>query len=171
MKKTILISLATLAIILSTTFALRSQPAAKNLQNATYYINGEPVTLRDGVSDAPSAPNSASRTVTRYFGNEAYLDLNKDGRQDTAFLLIQETGGSGTFYYLAAALNTEHGYLGSKAVLLGDRIAPQSTSPSPKGRVIVNYSERKEGEAFSVAPSVGASVTFVFDPKNLEFSR
>jgi len=42
-------------------------------------------------------------------------------------LLTQETGGSGIFYYVAFALNTENGYAGGRTVLLGDRIAPQTT--------------------------------------------
>ena len=44
-------------------------------------------------------PEGASDTVTtRVFGNEATGDLDGDGKPDTAFLLTQETGGTGVFF-------------------------------------------------------------------------
>ena len=100
---------------------------AADPKNAEYMIEGERVKLKNGITETAAAPDSASKVVTRYFGNEFVLDLNDDGREDTVFLLTQETGGTGTFYYVVAALNTERGYIGSEALLLGDRVAPQIT--------------------------------------------
>ena len=126
-------------------------------KNATYLIDGKPVTLVDGVSEVETAPGSASKTVTKYFGNEAKGDLNGDGTPDLAFLLTQEGGGSGTFYYVVAALQSADGtYTGTNGVLLGDRIAPQTTEYRD-GEVIVNYAERAVGEPMSTAPSIGVS--------------
>ena len=68
---------------------------------------------------------SASKIVTRTFGNEATDDLNGDGKPDAALLLTQESGASGTFFYVVAALQTENGPVGTNAIFLGDRIAPQ----------------------------------------------
>jgi hypothetical protein len=73
--------------------------AAKDHKNAEYVIDGRRVKLEDGISEAISGPGSASKIVTRYFGNEVYKDLNDDGREDIVFFLTQETGGSGTFFY------------------------------------------------------------------------
>jgi hypothetical protein len=41
---------------------------------------------------------------------------------DTVVILVNQPGGSGTFYYLAALLNTTAGLTVTPAVLLGDRI-------------------------------------------------
>lgn len=67
-------------------------------------------------------------------------------------------GGSGTFYYAAAALSTGSGYQGTNAILLGDRIAPQSTQIE-NGVIVVNYADRNPGEDFSVQPSLGMTKT------------
>ncbi len=136
----------------------QTQPAATP-KDATYQIEENPVTLVNGLSEVEAAPGSASKTITRYFGNEATGDLNGDGKPDVALLLTQESGGSGTFFYAAAALQTEGGYVGTNAILLGDRIAPQPTTIQ-NGTIVVNYAERKPGEPFTAAPSVGVSQYF-----------
>jgi hypothetical protein len=119
-------------------------------------IEGRAVTLVGGLSDVPAAPGSASRVVTRYFGNEATGDFNGDGQPDVGFVLTQSPGGSGTFYYAAVALRTPAGYVGTNAVLLGDRIAPQTTE-ARDGTLIVNYADRRPGEPMTARPSVGVS--------------
>jgi heat shock protein HslJ len=139
-------------------------------KNATYQINGMSVTLKDGVSEVEAAPGSASKIITKYFGNEVRHDFNGDGREDVAFILTQETGGSGTFYYVVAALNTEKGYIGTNdAFLLGDRIAPQTTEMGKGYVVVVNYADRKLGEPFTTRPSLGKSVWLLLDPQTMKF--
>ena len=127
-----------------------------NHKNATYQIEGQAVTLVDGLSEMDFAPGSAGKLVTRYFGNEAIADLNGDGYDDVAFLLTQNSGGSGTFFYVVVALQSGSAYLGTNAVMLGDRIAPQTTGIE-NGVVIVNYADRNPGEPFSIQPSLGVS--------------
>ena len=129
-------------------------------KNATYTIDGTPVTLVNGVSETPAAPGSASMVTVKYFGNDAKGDLNGDGIDDVAFLITQNSGGSGTFYYVAAALqNSAGGYTGTNAMLLGDRIAPQTTEIRD-GEIIVNYTDRKPGQPMTTKPSVGVSKYF-----------
>jgi hypothetical protein len=140
--------------------------ASRDPRNATYAINGQPVTLVNGAAEEPAAPGSAEKIVTRYFGNAAEVDLNDDGRMDSAFLLTQITGGSGTFFYVAAALQNPAGtYQGTNAIFLGDRIAPQSTNidPNNPAQFIVNYADRAPGEPMSAQPTQGVSKTFKFD--------
>jgi hypothetical protein len=103
-----------------------------------------------------AAPGSASKVVTRIFGNDASGDLNGDGQADIGFVLTQSTGGSGTFFYAAVALRSGSGWTGTNAVQLGDRIAPQP-SQVRDGVLIVNYAERKPGEPMTASPSVGMS--------------
>lgn len=133
-------------------------------RNATYLIEGVPVTLVNGVAETPAAPDSASVIHTEYFGNDISYDFNHDGRMDTAFLLTQSTGGTGVFYYVVAALNAPPGYVGSEGVRLGDRVAPQSTSLSTReGVIAVHFVDRLPSEPFSVTPSVGKTLYVAFD--------
>lgn len=118
-------------------------------KNISYTIDGQNVKLVNGISEVISGPGATEKTITKYFGNEVMKDLNNDGREDFVFLITQETGGSGVFFYVVAALNTENGFQGSQAVLLGDRIAPQTTESGPGNSIIVNYMDRADNEPIS----------------------
>jgi hypothetical protein len=131
-----------------------SQIPSTDYKNATYSIEGEPVTLVNGYAETEVISGSASKTITQYFGNEATGDLNGDGLPDIAFLLSQNGAGSGTFFYVVAALNTGDGYRGTNAILLGDRIAPQSTELQD-GVIEVDYAVRKPEDSMAVEPSIG----------------
>jgi heat shock protein HslJ len=139
--------------------------------DAEYVLDGRRIHLVDGLSEIEAAPGSAAKIVTRYFGNELRKDLNGDGREDVAFLLTQETGGTGTFFYVVAALATDGGYQGSQGVLLGDRIAPQTTESGRDRIVIVNYTDRAPGEPFTAAPSTAKSIWLLLDPATLQFGE
>ncbi|MFA6459428.1 MAG: hypothetical protein WCV79_03480 [Candidatus Paceibacterota bacterium] len=129
---------------------------AIDFKNATYTIEDRAVTLKDGYEEEPADPGSITTTVTDYFGNEARGDLNGDSKEDVAFILTQNSGGSGTFCYVVVALLTDNGYVGTNAIYLGDRISPQS-SQIKDGILTVNYADRKAGEPMSTQPSVGVS--------------
>ena len=126
-------------------------------ENTTYTIDGKSYEIADGIGRTPAAPDSASMIVTRYFGNEAVGDLNGDGMDDIAYLITQETGGSGLFYYAVVALKTNDGYKLTDAFLIGDRIAPQSTDIKD-GVLLVNYADRASGEPMSAQPSIGKTL-------------
>ncbi len=128
-------------------------------QNATYVINGQNVALLNGFSQTPAAPGSALMVTTRIFGTPASGDLNGDGRPDAAMLITQDSGGSGTFFYVAAALNSSQGTMGTNAFYLGDRIAPQNISIN-NGVILVNYADRYPGEPMTTRPSLGVSKYF-----------
>lgn len=134
----------------------------KDPQNTTYLLDGQAITLVNGVAEVEAAPGSASKQVIRYFGNAVDIDLNGDGAMDQAFLLVQDSGGSGTFYFVVAALNTPDGYVGTNAIFIGDRIAPQNTVVDPNSltEFIVNYADRKADEPMSAQPSQGVSKWF-----------
>jgi len=128
-------------------------------QNATYIIEGEQFVLINGKSEKEIALGSESKIITQYFGNEVRADFNGDGIEDVVFLLTQNSGGSGTFYYVAALLSNEKVFTSTNVVLIGDRIAPQN-SEYTGGMIVVNYADRKLEEPFSVKPSVGVSKYF-----------
>lgn len=125
-------------------------------KNISYQIEGQTIKLVNGMSEINLAPNSASKQITKYFGNEASGDLNNDGKNDIVFLLTQNNGGSGTFYYVVAALSSSSGYHGTNAIFLGDRIAPQTTKIE-NGIIIINYADRGVNEAMTNTPSIGIS--------------
>ncbi|MBI4118212.1 MAG: hypothetical protein HY455_01585 [Parcubacteria group bacterium] len=148
--------------------------AAANYKDAEYVIEGERVTLKDGVSETDIEIGSASATVTtKYFGNELKTDLDGDGREDVVFLLTQNRSGSGTFFYVVAARNTEEGYVGSDGYFLGDRIAPQTTevsrNPRHKYVIVVNYADRAAGEPMTARPSLGKSAYIKLDPVSMQW--
>lgn len=180
MKKTfwiigILVLVAALIYVAFMTIG-KSQPQTnqvKDYKNISYMIEGIPVQLIDGKAEVESAPGSASKTITQYFGNELRTDLNNDGREDVVFLLTQNTGGSGTFYYVVAALNTPEGYKGSDGYVLGDRIAPQtvevSKNPQHKQVIVVNFATRKANEPMTATPSVGRSAYIKLDVGTMQW--
>jgi heat shock protein HslJ len=142
-------------------------------KDATYSIEGEKVTLKNGISSVPSVNGSSSMVTTQYFGNEVKHDFDGDGRVDTGFILTQNGGGTGTFYYFVIGLNKASGYVGSEGYYLGDRIAPQTTemsqNPSTPNVVVVNYADRKPTDSFATSPSVGKSVYLLLDTKTMQF--
>lgn len=172
---------AVIALLVSGFFAFNSYiynekqaGGVADYKNGTYMIDGQPVTLVNGTAETEAAPGSASKIVTKYFGNELKTDLDGDGREDVAFILTQNTGGSGTFYYAVAARNTKKGYVGSDGYLLGDRIAPQSTNVSINARhkyvVVFNYADRAAGEPMSAQPSVGKSTYLKLVPETMQWA-
>jgi hypothetical protein len=141
------------------------ETAQPSYDDVSYWIEGESVRLTDGVSEK-TVTDSSTVVTTRIFGNEAEGDLNADGVPDRAFILTQNAGGSGTFFYIGVALKTDDGYQGLNALLLGDRIAPQSTEIR-EGKVVVNYADRNEGEPMTAEPSLGMSKTLYVENAKL----
>ncbi len=149
-------------------------------RNSSFRIGGVPVTLADGVVVDELASLPDVKITTRYFGNELAHDLDNDGREDTVFLVTQDGGGSGTFFYVVAVLNTVNGYVGSDSYLLGDRIAPQpmniDESKTSQGTmrdnvIVVNYADRRPEDPMTAAPSVGKSVWLKLDPAIMQFGE
>jgi heat shock protein HslJ len=107
-------------------------------------------------------PLRDSNITTNYFGNEVSGDLNGDGKLDRAFIITEETGGSGTFFYLTALLKSDSKEISAGKIFLGDRIAPQSTN-FEDGIITVNFADRKLTDSFVVAPSIGKSLRVIYD--------
>jgi hypothetical protein len=124
--------------------------------NASYTIEGRQVHLSTGHAEVEAAPGSATKIKTSVFGKPVYGDLDGDGDEDAALLFVHDPGGSGTFYYVAVAVNVNGAYRGTNAVLLGDRVAPQDLRVR-NGVIVVNYADRRPEEPLNVTPSVGKS--------------
>ena len=122
----------------------------------SYRIDGEIFALHNGQATVSLMPGAASKTVVQVFGEPVYGDLDGDGTPDAAVLLVQTTGGSGTFFYAAAALNRKGSFDGSDAVLLGDRIAPQQLAIR-HAVIIVDYADRQPDDSMATPPTVARS--------------
>lgn len=128
--------------------------------NDTYNVDGTQVKLTDGKSEIEAAPGSASKIVTTVWEQPVVGDLNGDKVDDAALILIQDSGGSGTFYYLAASIvSKEDKSTGENAIFLGDRISPKSINIKD-GSIIVNYLDRKTDEPMSATPTVEKNLSF-----------
>jgi hypothetical protein len=146
----------------------------QDYKNAKYIIDGKVVKLRDGISETEAAPGSASKIITRYFGNELRTDLDGDDVEDIAFILTQSSGGSGTYFYVVGAVSKGDRYLGTDGYLLGDRIAPQniakSQNPKHKYVIVANYADRAPGEPMTASPGVGKSVYLKINPSTMQWA-
>lgn len=127
--------------------------------NATYLIEDDVITLAAGQAQHPVVPGSAERVETRVFGEPECGDLDGDGDEDAAVILLHRTGGSGTFYYIAAAIREQHGFIGTNAILLGDRIAPGSAHIINR-MLIASYAERCGCEPMKAAPTLAKTRYF-----------
>ena len=125
--------------------------------NATYLIEKQTVRLFNGRAEVQAAPGSAIKITTAVFGKPAYGDLNRDGRKDAALFLMHDPGGSGTFYYVAAAIAAGDIYRGTNAVLLGDRISPRAIHIR-NGTIIAEFDDRRPDQSMAAAPSIAKTM-------------
>lgn len=127
--------------------------------DASYNIDGKEIQLTAGRFEKEIGPGTAVKEVTEVWGEPIMGDVNGDGAEDAVFWLTYNGGGSGTFFYLAVAVWNGEGFVGSNAILLGDRIAPQHIKLW-YDVIVVNYAERTEGQSLSEQPSLGVSRYF-----------
>jgi hypothetical protein len=146
-------ALILLFVVMRSAIQQTSVAAPAEVKNITVTLDGDTVTLRDGVAERPAAPGSAAQNTVRIVGEPVMGDATGDGRPDAALLLENDPGGSGTFYYAVLAVDDDGSYRATNAVSLGDRIAPRGVEFTD-GRFVYRYLERKPGEPLAVAPSV-----------------
>lgn len=124
--------------------------------DGTYYFDDQKTVLVHGKAEQAIAPGSASTLETAIFGEPVIGDMDGDGQKDAVFFVSQETGGTGIFFYVVAALNRGGTYLPTNAVFLGDRIAPQNIRVV-NGVAEVNYAVRKDSDPMTADPSIGVT--------------
>lgn len=142
-------------------------PPAHSPLQATYLIDGRAIALHNGRAVLEQVDGATARTEVWVLGEPVWGDLDDDGVPDVAVLLVVDSGGSGTFYYLAAAYNRGGAFIGSDALFLGDRIAPQRLSIR-YGLIVVDYAERLTHEAMTTRPSQGVTKYLVSKGNGLE---
>jgi len=132
-----------------------------NASNATFLFDDGPITLKKGTNEQEVAPGSALTQETTLTNTIEYGDINGDKKDDAVVVLMQTSGGSGVFIYLAGYVSGPVNYKGTNAVFIGDRIEPKSISI--KNNIItLNYLDRQPNEPFSSKPTVSINQQFVY---------
>ncbi len=147
--------------------AANEQGLATDPFNATYIIEGNEIPLQNGRFESAVAPDSATKIRTSFSGDSVTGDLDGDGDEDTALILVHDPGGSGTFYYVAVSENWNGHHRGTNGVMLGDRIVPKDLKIR-NGVVIVKYAKRKLHEPMSMAPLFEALLSLAIDDGKLK---
>lgn len=142
--------------------APETAPSAPSAAGATpafadiaYTVDGTHYVLNDGVASMAAAPGSAEQDTLRLY-QATQGDLSGSGENDVAVILINTTGGAGTFYYLAAALADGTTI---PAVLLGGRIMTEGVAIQ-NGDIIVHYKDHAPGQPLSTAPTVETTAVY-----------
>ena len=134
-------------------------------RNATFRIDNEDVKLSNGERAVQAAPGSATQHVTRVVGKPVGGRL--DSKPAAAVFLADEPGGSGIFNYVAVAFID---CSKTNAVLLGDRIMPQSIVFQGRS-IVVTYLDRKSDEPIAAIPTVKKSMTLGFGSKTCQLAK
>jgi hypothetical protein len=129
------------ATLPTATLAAEETPAAgideAALANLTYTVEDGAYTLVDGhYREAP--PGSATAIVDVTLETWAVGDLNADGVQDAAVVLVNSPGGSGVFKYLEAVVASGGALENSASIPLGDRVKIDGLSIADDGAVVLD---------------------------------
>jgi hypothetical protein len=146
---------------------LEPKPSAAGPLNTTYTIENREVKLTNGRAEEETAPGAATKLKTMVCGQPVFGDLDGDGRKDAALILLRQPGGSGSFYYVAAALNEDGSWQGTNAVFLGDRITLKKVMIRD-GVIVVKYADRRPEEAMTIPPSIGKTKALAVKEGRLE---
>ncbi len=112
-----------------------------DLQNATYTgIYSQPVRLTAGRYEGePFVEDGAARpTVTFVDELVRFGDLNGNGQVDAAVIVAENSGGSGTFSYLAVMLNVAGEPFNAQTIFLGDRVQVRQFELTTAGQIILD---------------------------------
>jgi heat shock protein HslJ len=126
--------------------AARLTPEA--LAGATYTLpDGNQVTLVNGRLRVPAAPAAATMTMDLALRADltAFGDLDGDGVDDAAVILVNAPGGSGVFLYLAAVLNAAGAPVNPSTVELGDRTRIESREIEDSS-IVLNVVAHRKGD-------------------------
>ncbi len=137
------------------------------LRNGSYLLmNGGPYTLVDGgfEKEDPISPIHSRMIDLMGFG-----DLDADGDQDAAVVIVTNTGGTGGFYELFVVLD-ENGQPVSKAsTFLGDRIIVKAIR-TQNNEIIMDLIVQDDDDPLC-CPSLATTVRFAFENGELVYKE
>lgn len=162
--KLAIIGLLLAAALLVACSGADSPPTGADLEQATYLTEntdaGE-ATLEDGEFREPLAPGSAGELVIQ-LGKWATGNINGQSGGDAAAITIEQTGGSGTFYFLHALVGEDGDLRDAGVAFLGDRIRVEGVSIHD-GVIVVALLDRAPEAAMASEPTVAAIRRFTLD--------
>lgn len=129
------------------------------LKNAEYQAQNGTVLVKlvDGSYEAGPGADYLSVSMLDQF---AIGDLNSDGIEDAAIVLVENYGGSGMFEYLVPVFNNGGSASPSSGFLLGDRVAVNSIMIED-GRILLDMVVQGPNDPFC-CPSQAMTQTFKF---------
>ena len=134
----------------------RDAAAARGIDplNHSYLIEKEKITLQDGHAKE-AIPGTTALIISEIIRRPVYADLTGDGIKEAVSIVMQHTGGTGTFYYLVAAVSDQL----VESYFLGDRINIVSLKVL-KDTITVLYLDRSGTQPMAMKPSVRSSKDF-----------
>jgi hypothetical protein len=137
-----------------------------SLGNIEYDLDGQSVTLVDGSYAEKPDPDAATFITKVSMGPwQAFGDLNGDGVEDAAVILIDAPGGSGVFTFLAAVVDEGGLPVNAATASLGDR--PQIDSVSIEdGRILISGKTHAESDPMC-CPSLAFRWSFSLEDGSL----
>lgn len=138
---------------------------ATGLSDLSVTIDGQQFQMDDGVAEIAAAPGSAITNTLRIVGEPVLAGPDTAGNRDAALIVVNDSGGSGRFYYALAAVAQADSYRATNVLPLGDRITPQITE-NRDGRFIYHYLGRGPDQPMSEPPTVENTLTVRLDRVN-----
>lgn len=135
--------------------------------NAGYYIDGILYTLVNG---ALGQAIDETETLNKFklLDFKASGDINTDGTDDTAVVLINDAGGSGTFYYIGILTSGPNPIIENTS-FLGDRIEVKGIE-FVDNKFEVTYLDRDVETSFDSPPTIEITGIAELDPVNSTFN-
>ena len=146
-----------IALLITTLATACSCPSltAMALRNGAYRIDEDIIALTEGEYRHRYMEDSAAERVVTLTDIIEKGDLDGRDGDDAAVILIDEPGGSGTFYHLAVLMRRDDVYENVATEFLGDRILVQSVVIDDMTHgITVHALVRNEGDAMAVPPEV-----------------
>lgn len=148
-----------------TAIAFAGGIGGKDPQHAIYVIDNEPIYFDNGEAiPVPAILNAMTSSTTASFEKApTYGVLNNDGIQnDAAVMIMYNTGGTGNYRCIAAAMNYTSAYRTTNCVPIGDRIRTDQVRIKD-GCILVHYRDRRDNQNFGDNPSVKKIKAFRLD--------
>ena len=115
--------------------------------NHSYLVEKEKVVLTDGHA-REGISGTTDIIITEVIQKPIFADLNGDNTKEAALILMQHTGGSGTFFYLAVARDSDDLV---ESYFLGDRVRVEAMKIF-KNQITVEYLDRAKYDPMSARP-------------------
>ena len=130
--------------------------------NHSYLVEKEKTVLADGHA-REKIPGTTAIIITEVVHKPIFADLNGDNTKEAALILMQHTGVSCTFFYLALA--TDCGEL-IESYFLGDRIRVEAMKIF-NNQITVEYLDRAKNDPMSARPAKRTIKKFKLADKHL----